>query len=100
MRELLKQEDVMRLSTAGAEIGQNAKEASKAFSMFCCCVAKMALSILGVADIAVRYSQPTDEALKEVATGKEWHLLKYAKKHRTRKKYKNRLIKRYQKSII
>lgn len=96
---LLKQEDVLRLSTAVTEVGQNAKEASKAFSMFCGYIAKAALAILGVADIAERYSQPTDEALKKVATGKEWHLTKNAKKHRTRKKYKNRLIKRYRQKI-
>ena len=96
---LLKQEDVMRLSAAATEVGKNAIEASKAFSMFCGCVAKAAISILGVADIVERYSQPTDEALKKVATDKEWHLMKNAKKHRTRKKYKNRLIKRYHQKI-
>ena len=45
------------------------------------------------------YKKTADEALKKVATGKEWHLTKNAKKHRTRKKYKNRLIKRYHQKI-
>lgn len=35
-----------------------------------------------------------DAALFAVATGKEWHMYKHAKKYRTRMKYRRRLIRR------
>lgn len=44
--------------------------------------------------IAERFSELWDALLRSVATRKEWHLYKHAKKKRTRKKYKNRLTKR------
>lgn len=36
-----------------------------------------------------------DERLRAVATGKEWHLMKHARKARTRKKYRNLLLRRW-----
>lgn len=44
--------------------------------------------------LARQYGVGMDEQLKAVATTKEWHLMNHAKKARTRKKYRNRLIKR------
>ena len=35
-----------------------------------------------------------EELLRAVATPKEWHLMNHARKTRTRKKYRNRLIRR------
>lgn len=36
-----------------------------------------------------------DAMLRAVATGKEWHLMKHARKARTRKKYRNLLLRRW-----
>lgn len=52
-------------------------------------------AIASVADIIPKYKLPPDETLRELSIGREGHLLLYAKKGRTRKKYRNRLIKRY-----
>ena len=54
---------------------------------------------ISVAKIIKKYNLPPDETLKELAIGREGHLLNYAKKGRTRKKYRNRLIKRYYNKI-
>lgn len=35
-----------------------------------------------------------DSMLRSVATGREWHLMKHARKARTRKKYRSRLCRR------
>lgn len=37
----------------------------------------------------------SDAQLRAVATGKEWHLMKHARRARTRKKYRNRLLRRW-----
>ena len=85
MNRLLNKDDAMRLSAAAAKVGISMREAIETFETFCGFIAKAASQVA------------TDEALRKVATGKEWHLMKNAKKHRTRKKYTNRLIKRYYK---
>lgn len=36
-----------------------------------------------------------DAHLRAVATGREWHLMQHARKARTRKKYRNRLLRRW-----
>lgn len=44
--------------------------------------------------LANKYGIGLEKRMKRVATPKEWHLMNHAKKARTRKKYRNRLIRR------
>lgn len=88
-----------RLSESTAQAGASMYEAIEAFKKFCGHLTKAVAEIASVTDIIERHRQPTDEELRDVATGKEWHYMKNAKKHRTRKKYRNRLIKRYHEEI-
>lgn len=48
-----------------------------------------------LAEIVVSIKYPTDEELRPQATAREWHLMNNAKKHRVRKKYRDRIYKRY-----
>ena len=48
-----------------------------------------------VKDLVEEHKLATPEQLRSVATPKEWHLLNHAKKRRTRKKYYNRLLRRF-----
>lgn len=48
----------------------------------------------GIVRLARQFGIGMDEQMKAVATPKEWHLLNHAKKARTRKKYRNRLLRR------
>ena len=48
----------------------------------------------GIATLANKYGIGLEKRMKRVATPKEWHLMNHAKKARTRKKYRNRLIRR------
>lgn len=48
----------------------------------------------GIVRLARQFGIGMDEQMKAVATPKEWHLLNNAKKARTRKKYRNRLLRR------
>lgn len=64
---------------------------AEAFKVVAEAVAKTANNLVR---LARAHGIVTDDQLKEVATGKEWHLMNHAKKARTRKKYRNRLIKR------
>jgi hypothetical protein len=81
-----------RLSEAAAAAGKSLREAGEA-------IMKAFEALLSaeiedaIAELICKY--PPDEALREMATAREWHLMNNAKKYRTRKKYKNRLIERY-----
>lgn len=86
---ILSKDDAMRLSEAITKAGISMSEAIQAFMEAAGYIIKAASAIV----------QPTNEALREVATGKEYYLMKSAKKHRTRKKYRNRLTKRYFKEL-
>lgn len=58
-------------------------------------IEKLARAITAaVKNITKQINAIWEELLHSVATRKEWHLYKHAKKRRTRKKYKNRLTKR------
>ncbi len=57
-------------------------------------VKALASAAEGIIAIANRYGIGLERRLKEVATPKEWHLMNHAKKARTRKKYRNRLLRR------
>ena len=92
---LLKTEDFKRISEAAAKAGVSLQEAIKAFSEAFWHLFKAATEIASVADIIEKHKQPPDETLRAVASGREWYLMNNAKKYRTRKKYRNRLIKRY-----
>ena len=48
----------------------------------------------GIVRLARQFGIGMDEQMKAVAAPKEWHLLNHAKKARTRKKYRNRLLRR------
>lgn len=48
----------------------------------------------GIATLANKYGIGLEKRMQRVATPKEWHLMNHAKKARTRKKYRNRLIRR------
>lgn len=48
----------------------------------------------GITTLANKYGIGLEKRMQRVATPKEWHLMNYAKKARTRKKYRNRLIRR------
>ena len=83
-----------RLREAAAAAGKSLREAGvaimKAFEALLSAEIENAIAELVVSSIF-----PTDEELRTMATAREWHLMNNAKKSRTRKKYKNRLIKRY-----
>lgn len=89
----LSKEDAKRLSEAAAKAGVSLREAAAALMAF---VRSTAEAVGALVSVAAKYAYPTDDRLKGVATGKEWHLMKHAKKYRTRKKYRNRLTKRIQ----
>ena len=90
----LSKEDAKRLSEAAAKAGVSMREAAAALMAF---VRSTAEAVGVLVRAAAKYVYPTDEMLESVATGKEWHLMKHAKKYRTRKKYRNRLAKRLEK---
>lgn len=48
----------------------------------------------GIATLANKYGIGLETRMQSVATPKEWHLMNHAKKARTRKKYRNRLLRR------
>lgn len=48
----------------------------------------------GIATLANKYGIGLEKRMQRVATPKEWHLMNHAKKARTRKKYRNRLLRR------
>lgn len=48
----------------------------------------------GIARLARQLGIGMDEQMKAVATPKEWNLMNHAKRARTRKKYRNRLLRR------
>ena len=57
-------------------------------------------SINGIVRLARRFGIGMEEQMKSVATTKEWHLMNHAKKARTRKKYRDRLIRRVTESGV
>jgi len=96
---IFSQEDERRLSEAAAkavtsiaEAVEGIASAAKACGVYVC---EMVSAFSSFWDQIKKCIQPTDEELREVATGKENHLMMNAKKGRTRKKYRNRLTKRY-----
>lgn len=83
-----------RLSESAAAAGQSLREAAEAIRA--AFEALLSAELMdAIAEIVVSIIYPSDEELRTVATDREWHLMNNAKKYRTRKKYRNRLIKRY-----
>ena len=45
--------------------------------------------------IAERLTQPPDDLLRDYASPKEWRIYKHTKKRRTKKKYRDRFVRRW-----
>lgn len=90
------EEQMKQLGEAASKAGVSVQEAVNAFTeKIPAIVSAFADMLPTLVDITVNAAQTIIEtAQKEVATPKEWHLMNHAKKARTRKKYRNRLIKR------
>ena len=100
---MMSKEVKKRLNEAAEKVASTARDAAvalgraaSAFVAFACSAAEAA-KIIKDEKFLAQFTLPTDEMLKSVATGKEWHLMRHAKKRRVRKKYRNRLTKRYYK---
>lgn len=96
MKPKLSEKDKELLSCAAKNIGAAARaycvalsDAIDAFETFFRSIVEAAPIINDI------LTSPTDEMLESVATGKELHFMRHSKKHRVRKKYRNRLTKRY-----
>ena len=85
-------DDFKRMSEAAVKCGMSLQEAAAAIRAS---VEAVLAEVFGKGLAEFVMNNPTDKTLKTVATAREWHLMNNAKKYRTRKKYKNRLIKRY-----
>ena len=90
------EEQMKQLGEAASKAGMSMQEAINAFAeKIPAIISAFVEAIPTIVDITVNAAQTIIEtALKEVATPKEWHLMNHAKKARTRKKYRNRLIRR------
>ena len=90
-------DDFKRMSEVAVKCGVSLQEAAAALRAS---VEALLAEVFGKALAEFVMNNPTDEALRIVATAREWHLMNNAKKYRTRKKYRNRLIKRYNETKI
>lgn len=105
MIEGLTEEQAQQLAEAAAKAGITAEEAVAVFTEKLPAIINAITAAIPAIVDAIRetvesiirlakWIQIDDEDLKAVATPKEWHLMNHAKKERTRKKYRNRLIRR------
>lgn len=78
------------ITAAGMSLFEAAEAIRKGFEALFSATVENAL-----AELVINIKYPPDETLRPLATAREWHLMNNAKKYRTRKKYRNRLIKRY-----
>lgn len=104
--EGLTEEQAQQLAEAAAKAGMTYEEAvafvnerlPAVIEAFTAAISVFTNALKGAADgiarLARQFDIGMDEQMKAVATPKEWHLMNHAKKARTRKKYRNRLIKR------
>ena len=90
------EEQMKQLGEAASKAGMSMQEAINAFAEKIPAIISAFVEVLPtLVDITANAAQTAIEAMmKEVATPKEWHLMNHAKKARTRKKYRNRLIRR------
>lgn len=90
------EEQMKQLREAANKAGVSIQEAINAFAEKIPAIVSAFVDMLPtLVDITASAAQTIIETmLKEVATPKEWHLMNHAKKARTRKKYRNRLIRR------
>lgn len=102
MKTRLSEKEKELLSGAAKNIGAAAlaagvalSDAIDAFATLCRSIAEAAPIIIKTNMTLDKSTSPTDEMLESVATGKELHFMRHYKKHRVRKKYRNRLTKRY-----
>ena len=105
MIENLTEEQAQRLAEAAAKAGITEEEAVAVFAEKLPAIIKaVTMTVKAITD-AIREAGEalrrlaeqfaiSEEDLKAVATPKEWHMMNHAKKARTRKKYRNRLIRR------
>lgn len=100
--EGLTEEQAQQIAEAAAKAGMTYDEAVafvnekmpgiiEAITVF---VNTLAEAAKGIATLANKYGIGLEKRMQRVATPKEWHLMNHAKKARTRKKYRNRLIRR------
>ena len=100
--EGLTEEQAQQIAEAAAKAGMTYEEAVafvnekmpgiiEAITVF---VNTLAEAAKGIATLANKYGIGLEKRMQRVATPKEWHLMNHAKKARTRKKYRNRLIRR------
>ena len=100
--EGLTEEQAQQIAEAAAKAGMTYDEAIafvnekmpgiiEAITVF---VNTLAEAAKGIATLANKYGIGLEKRMQRVATPKEWHLMNHAKKARTRKKYRNRLIRR------
>ena len=89
-------EQMKQLGEAASKAGMSMQEAINAFAEKIPAIISAFVEVLPtLVDITANAAQTAIEAMmKEVATPKEWHLMNHAKKARTRKKYRNRLLRR------
>ena len=86
------EEQMKQLGEAATKAGTSMKRAIDAFIEAVPAIVNAIVEALPpLVDVTAK---AVEAALKEVATPKEWHLMNHAKKARTRKKYRNRLIRR------
>ena len=91
---ILNQENIKRFSEACAKVGTSIYEAAQSLQKAVEDIIS-AEFVNAIADLVAGITYPSDEQLRALATDREWHLMKNAKKYRTRNKYRNRIIKRY-----
>lgn len=83
-------EGTERLSEVSELLAGAVKALADAIRQFGEALAAAIRPVLGV--ITSRFESFIDAALWAVATGREWHLYKHARKYRTRLKYRRRLF--------
>ena len=83
-----------RMSEATTEAGMSLLEAAEAIraSIEALFTAELEKAL---AELVIKIERPSAEELWPVATAREWHLMNNAKKYRVRKKYSDRVMKRY-----
>ena len=104
--EGLTEEQIQQVAEAAAKAGMSIEEAVTAINeklpaliaAFTAAIPQIVEAVAETAaniiELANEYGIGLEARMKEVATPKEWHLMNHAKKARTRKKYRNRLLRR------
>ena len=85
------------LAEALASLGGTIRRIADAWRRLAAAIAETLTPVIHTAAtmIAELTGDWSDALLRTVATGREWHLMNHARKARTRKKYRNRLLRRW-----